>query len=72
MQVTPTKKLTARQSEILEFLRSEIAKGMPPTQEEIREHFGFESRNSARNFLDALANKGYISCNGKARGIRLL
>ncbi len=73
MQVTPTKKLTARQSEILAFIEAEIANGLPPTQEEIREHFGFKSRNSVQNFLDALDNKGYIQREeGKSRSIKLV
>ncbi len=73
MQVTPTKKLTTRQSEILAFIESEIAKGLPPTQEEIREHFGFKSRNSVQNFLDALDSKGYIQREeGKSRSIKLV
>lgn len=73
MRATPTKKLTERQSQILDFLRQEIAKGMPPTQEEIREHFGFKSRNSVQNFLDALHTKGFITRDeGKSRGIKLV
>ena len=66
-------KLTKRQSDILDFVQSEIAKGIPPTQEEIREHFGFKSRNSVQNFLDALDTKGYIVREeGKSRGIKLV
>ena len=39
--------LTARQSEILEFIRSQLAdSGAPPTREEIARAFGFRSLNA--------------------------
>ena len=47
--------------------------GFPPTQAELRDHFGFRSLNSVRNHLVLIEKKGYIRLNfGKARGIKLL
>ena len=44
-----TNKLTARQSQILELIRSTIARtGMPPTRNEIAEQLGFRSANAAQ------------------------
>lgn len=45
--------------------------GYPPTQAEIREHFGFGSINTVRGHLVLIEKKGYIRLNvGKARGIQ--
>lgn len=69
----PIKSLTARQTEILSFIEQQISEGLPPTQEEIRQHFDMKSRNSAQGFLETLENKGYIARErGKSRGIRVL
>ena len=67
-------KLTKRQSEILELIKSHIAdSGMPPTRMEIAETFGFRSPNAAEEHLRTLARKGYIEMvPGASRGIRLL
>ena len=64
---------TARQSEILEFIRSAlIDHGAPPTREEIARAFGFRSLNAAEQHLQALAKKGLIELvSGTSRGIRL-
>jgi len=64
---------TARQSEILEFIRSAlIDQGAPPTREEIARAFGFRSLNAAEQHLQALAKKGLIELvSGTSRGIRL-
>lgn len=64
--------LTARQHEILEFLRERLASGIPPTREDIAEHFGFSTRSSAEEHLRALSRKGCIELVPGARGIRLL
>lgn len=65
--------LTARQSEILEFIRSAlIESGAPPTREEIARAFGFRSPNAAEQHLQALRKKGLIELvAGTSRGIRL-
>jgi repressor LexA len=67
-------KLTKRQAEILELIKSHIEhSGMPPTRMEIAETFGFRSPNAAEEHLRTLARKGYIEMlPGASRGIRLL
>ncbi|MCX8004216.1 MAG: transcriptional repressor LexA [Burkholderiaceae bacterium] len=68
-----TPALTARQSEILDFIRSTLAeRGAPPTREEIARAFGFRSPNAAEQHLQALRKKGLIDLvAGTSRGIRL-
>ena len=65
--------LTARQSEILEFIRGVVKRtGLPPTRAEIATTFGFRSANAAEEHLRALARKGAIEiASGTARGIQL-
>ena len=65
--------LTARQREILDFIRqTQQEEGLPPTRAEICTAFGFRSPNAAETHLRALAAKGAITVdNGRARGIRL-
>jgi repressor LexA len=67
------KPLTNRQSEIHEFIVTcHTHNGYPPTQAEIRNHFGFASLNAVRSHLALIEKKGYIRLNcGKARGIQL-
>ena len=68
-----TPKLTARQQQILELIRSAIARtGSPPTRAEIATKLGFKSANAAEEHLQALARKGVIELvSGTSRGIRL-
>ncbi len=68
-----TDRLTARQQEILDFIRlTQQEEGRPPTRAEICSAFGFKSPNAAETHLRALAAKGVITVeNGRARGIRL-
>jgi repressor LexA len=55
------KELTARQREILDFIRETIeGKGFPPTIREIGEKFKITSTNGVRAILSALSRKGYI------------
>ena len=65
--------LTARQQEILAFLKAWIAEnGMPPTRAEICAALGFRSPNAAEEHLRALERKGAIEMlAGASRGIRL-
>lgn len=65
--------LTNKQSEIYNFIVSwQVDKGYPPTQMELRNHFGFGSLNAVRSHLALIEKKGYIHLEiGKARGIRL-
>lgn len=67
-------KLTARQQEILDFIRNRLETlGFPPTRADIAEAFGFASHNAAEEHLKALAKKGVIVLEpGSARGIRLV
>jgi repressor LexA len=66
--------LTARQAEILRFIRDAIeADGYPPTRAEICTAFGFSSPNAAEDHLRTLERKGAIRLEpGAARGIRLV
>lgn len=66
--------LTARQQQILDFIREHLAReGLPPTHEEIAAAFGFSQPRAAGFHLQALAQKGAIELvPGKARAIRLL
>jgi len=70
---TIVKSLTDKQSKIYEFIRAwQMENGYPPTQKEIRNHFGFGSLNAVRSHLALIEKKGYISLNfGKSRGIQL-
>ena len=65
--------LTARQQEILDFIRATVeSEGRPPTRAEVCTAFGFRSPNAAESHLRALAAKGAILLEeGRARGIRL-
>ncbi len=67
-------KLTPRQNEILELIRSfQQETGFPPTRAEIARTLGFRSVNAAEEHLRALARKGAIELlQGTSRGIRLL
>jgi len=66
-------KLTARQSEVLEFIRTYIDDvGYPPTRADIARKLGFRSPNASEEHLKALARKGAIEMiPGTSRGIRL-
>ncbi len=68
------KPLTARQTEILDFIRDEIAtRGLPPTVAEIAVAMRVSSTNGIRDHLKALARKGAIELIPSAsRGIRLI
>lgn len=67
-------KLTARQGEILAFIKTRIAsKGAPPTRAEIADQFGFKSPNAAEDHLRALQRKGYLRIGtGTARGLQVI
>ena len=67
------KSLTGKQSKIYRYIVEwQAANGYPPTQAEIREHFGFGSLNAVRGHLALIEKKGFIRLDcGKARGIQL-
>jgi repressor LexA len=65
--------LTARQQEVLDFIRQSIRNGgTPPSSREIMAHFGFASPRAVTDHLSVLEKKGHISRpNRNARNIRL-
>jgi repressor LexA len=67
-------KLTAKQSEILEFLKTSILeKGYPPSIREICAAVNLKSTSSVHAYLEALENKGYISKDShNSRSIKIL
>jgi repressor LexA len=66
-------KLTARQRQILDWIRAYLeTAGMPPTRAEIASGLGFSTPSSAEDHLQALARKGAIEMlPGASRGLRL-
>jgi len=66
-------RLTARQQQILDWIRSFIeTRGMPPTRAEIAAGLGFSAASSAEDHLQALARKGVLELlPGASRGLRL-
>ena len=70
---TVMNELTARQQEILAFLKAWIAEnGMPPTRAEMCGALGFRSPNAAEEHLRTLERKGAIEMlAGSSRGIRI-
>ena len=66
-------KLTTRQTEVLEFIKSYIEEtGYPPTRADIAKELGFKSANASEEHLKALARKGVIEMiPGTSRGIKL-
>jgi repressor LexA len=69
----PPAALTARQRQILDWMRGYIeANGMPPTRAEIAKGLGFSTASSAEDHLQALARKGALELvPGASRGLRL-
>lgn len=65
--------LTARQQQILDWIREQIdLMGRPPTRAEIAAALGFRSINAAEEHVQALARKGMLILTpGSSRGIRL-
>lgn len=53
--------LTARQEEMLDFIRSyQLAEGVPPSTRVVQKRFGFASQNAVMTHLRALAAKGAV------------
>ncbi len=71
--MTPRAALTARQREVLEFIRQFMTQsGFPPTVREIGAHFGFVPR-SVFDHLKALERKGVLRrVASKSRSLQLL
>jgi len=68
-----TTRLTARQQQILDWIRAHIeTHGMPPTRAEIAAGLGFSTASSAEDHLQALARKGALELvPGASRGLRI-
>ena len=69
-----TGELTARQQDVLDFIRDCItADGLPPTRAEIARALGFKSPNAAEQHVKALVDKGALEwVPGASRGLRLV
>jgi repressor LexA len=70
----PTPALTARQRQILDWIRSHLeTTGRPPTRAEIAAGLGFSSPSSAEDHLRALEKKGVLEIQaGASRGLKLI
>ena len=66
--------LTARQQDVLNFIRDCIAAdGLPPTRAEIARALGFKSPNAAEQHVKALVDKGVLEwVPGASRGLRIV
>lgn len=64
--------LTARQEQVLSFIRQSIQdRGYPPTLREIGAHMGIKSTNGVNDHLRALERKGYLTREDmKSRALR--
>ncbi|WP_367874281.1 transcriptional repressor LexA [Luteolibacter sp. Populi] len=72
--LVPVQALTPTQSNLLAFIRSQVAvNGRPPTHDEMAIHFGWKSSFTVRQHLALIEKKGaLVRERGKARGIRSL
>ncbi len=53
--------LTPNETKILFFIKGYyVKKGYPPSYEEIRERFGYKALGSVQQYIEQLANKGYL------------
>ncbi|MDP3722892.1 MAG: transcriptional repressor LexA [Candidatus Omnitrophota bacterium] len=67
-----TKQLTKRQHTVLEIIRSWIReRGYPPTIRELGSRLGIKSLRGVTTHLDAIAKKGFLKREPKARSISL-
>lgn len=66
-------RLTERQVQVLNFIEDHVERsGYPPTHREIASAFGFRSSFAAKQHLEALQRKGYLSTvRGRARAIEM-
>ena len=67
------KQLTKRQHTVLETIRTWIKEcGYPPTIRELGQRLGIKSLRGVTTHLDAIAKKGFLKREPKARSIRLV
>jgi len=66
--------LTRKQQQILDFiLKRQNIQGTTPSYQEIADHFGFRSPNSATEHVRLLRQKGFLESEpGKARSLRVI
>ncbi len=58
---TPLPPLSEKEKAVLEMIEISLAeRGLSPSYQEIKDHFGFASFNSVQNYLKQLTSKGYI------------
>src|SRR5512136_2500363 len=62
--------LTPKQRQVLEFIEGRLAENLPPSQQEIADHFGLV-QNAAYQLVSYLRKKGYVFDAGGHRGLRL-
>ena len=67
-------KLTNRQNEVLDYIKSYVAKhGYPPTVREIGKALGLNSSATIQSHISSLENKGYIrKTNSKYRSLEIV
>lgn len=64
--------LTPKQAAVFKFIKERINAGMPPTMQEIANHFGFASGNAAYVHVENLITKNMLAVRkGLARGLAL-
>lgn len=67
------KQLTKRQSTVLDTIRSMIKeRGYPPTIRELGKQLGIKSLRGVTTHLDAIAKKGFLKRESRARSISLM
>lgn len=67
------KRLTQRQQTVIETIRAWIReRGYPPTIRELGDKLGIKSLRGVTTHLDAIAKKGFLKREPRARSIRLL
>ncbi len=65
--------ITDRQKELLQFIVRQIREhSMPPSISEMAQYLEVKSKNAVAKLLQGLEEGGYITTNGKARGITVL
>lgn len=65
--------ITDRQKQLLKFIVEQIREhNLPPSVSEMAEYLGVKSKNAVAKLLDGLEDGGYLTTNGKARGISVL
>jgi repressor LexA len=61
--------ITEKQHDVLRFIEKYTERELQsPSYREIQEHFGFESPNAVRKYLDILSKRGYITINRSKTG----